>query len=143
MIADVECENFPLTNSQVTSLLDTSCKEMNSESDGLVAIRCVSSEEIRHLNATYRATDAPTNVLAFSYDAHEHDVALCMDIATQEAVERKADLSNYVALLLTHAFLHVLGMDHERSDEEDDHTRVLEKKILETSGFSPISLSAL
>ncbi len=141
MIADVECENFPLTNSQVKSLLDHSCKSLKLEEDGIIAIRCLSPSEIQRLNQTYRDKDTPTNVLTFSYDEKEHDIALCMDIAVQEAKERKVAIIDYVALLLTHAFLHVLGMDHERSSEEDAQTQFLERNILQECGFIPTSLS--
>ncbi|HSX24829.1 MAG TPA: rRNA maturation RNase YbeY [Candidatus Andersenbacteria bacterium] len=140
MIADVECENFPLTDSQVHLLLGSSCRNVSQENDGTVAIRCISSSEIQRLNKQYRGKDAPTNILTFSYDQKEHDVALCMDIAVEEAMNRNATIQDYVALLLTHAFLHVLGMDHESSAEEDQKTQMLEKNILQECGFSPISL---
>ena len=143
MIADVECENFPLTNFQVKSLLDSSCKNVQRDTNGTIAIRCMSSTEIQDLNAKYRDTNTPTNVLTFSYDDSEHDIALCMDVAKREALERNVNLIDYVALLLTHAFLHVLGMDHERSQEEDQKTLLLEKTILDQCGFIPISLSGI
>jgi len=141
MIAEVECENLPLTNVQVKRLLDNSCKRMFRDTDGLVAVRCVSSDDIQRLNSVYRANDNPTNVLTFSYDDTEHDVALCMDVAMREASERNAQPTDYVALLLVHAFLHVLGLDHEKSAQEDEKTQALEKQILEESGFMATSLS--
>ncbi len=110
--------------------------------DEEVAMECVSIEEITRLNVQYRNKDAPTNVLTFSYGSDaEHDIALCMDVATEEAKERGITLRDYVALLVAHAFLHVCGVDHEESEEEALHMQTLERKILLSSGFVPQALS--
>jgi probable rRNA maturation factor len=108
--------------------------------DDDVNIKTVSEEEMRTLNMQYRGKDAPTNVLTFSYEG-EHDVALCLDVAREEAGGRGAELRDYTALLLTHAFLHVTGMDHERSEREAQNTEEAERKILRAAGFSAATLA--
>src|SRR5258708_2044816 len=75
MKLELQCEDFPLTDVQVGQLLATTEQEIvGSERSGMVAIRCVSKDEIRTLNAKYRNKDVPTNILTFSYEDNEHDV---------------------------------------------------------------------
>ena len=138
---------FSLTQQEVEELWSQTLKKTTS-ADEVVAVQCVSEEEIQRLNARYRKKDAPTNVLTFSYpdaenetsDTEEHDIALCMSVAKREAKERGATLRDYVALLLVHAFLHAVGMDHEESQEQARATIAFEQDILRASGFTPISL---
>lgn len=108
--------------------------------DEQVNIKCVSREEIRALNKHYRRKDKPTNVLTFSYE-DEHDVVLCLEVAEAEAQGRGMALRDYAALLLTHAFLHATGMDHEQSEEEAVVTQQAERKILQRAGFPEASLT--
>lgn len=114
-------------------------------SDESVGIRFVTKSEVRELNKKYRQKDAATNVLTFSYPATdqqgaEHDVAVCLEVAEEEASMREVDLRDYVALLIVHAFLHITGMDHERSDAEAEETSKAEGHILESAGFTATHL---
>jgi len=64
----------------------------------------------------------------------EHDVALCLEVAEREASERGAELKDYVARLIVHAFLHATGMDHEQSEEARSMAK-LERKVLDKCGY--------
>jgi probable rRNA maturation factor len=141
MPCQVQCDDFVLTDKEVATLWELTRGE-TVFSDDIVSVQCVSAEEMKRLNFEYRKKDSPTNVLTFSYNEdHEHDVSLCMDVAEKEAQERGDTIRDYVALLLVHAFLHVCGMDHERSLGEAKKTEDIEKKILSTAGFVPQALS--
>ena len=116
-------EDFPLSAQKVNALWQATI-QYRSFFDEDVAGQCVASEEIRHLNKTYRGHDVVTNVLTFTYESDpkefpqiltsEHDVVICLSVAEKEARERNVRYDDYIALLLTHAFLHVTGMDHDR-----------------------------
>jgi len=139
MPVSIQCPaDFPVAIDEVTALWQRT-QEVRKHGDDVVSVRCVTEEEIQKLNKTYRVKDAPTNVLTFSYDG-EHDVALCIDVAQREADAQNISARDYFALLLTHAFLHVTGMDHERSAEEEITTQQMEQDILSSCGFSKISL---
>lgn len=129
---------------EVVGLWERTRAERNFPNEA-VNIKCVPEEEMRTLNKQYRGKDRPTNVLTFSYPAEndqpaEHDVALCLPAAEQEAKQRNMLLKDYVALLLVHAFLHVMGMDHERSPAEATATKKAEQEILTGAGFSATTL---
>lgn len=119
------------------------CNRFPDRRADIVSVRYVSIPEITDLNSRYRSTKSPTNVLTFSYTddlPHEHDIALCSDIAEQEAKERGIALRDYVALLLTHAMLHAAGLDHEQSAADDTKMRTLEQEVLLECGFMPVAL---
>lgn len=111
--------------------------------DATVTVRVVSRVESQRLKREYKEVDQPTNVLTFSYDPlpgqgeeeAAHDIALCLEVAQEEATERGVILRDYIAWLLVHAFLHATGMDHELSAAEARAMQVLEKKILTEAGF--------
>jgi probable rRNA maturation factor len=141
MPLSLQCENFPLTDTEVNNLWQ-SVRTHTTFPDEHVALECVSKEEITRLNHQYRNKEAPTNVLTFSYGSDaEHDVALCMEVATEEASERDIAIRDYVALLVVHALLHVCGVDHEQSETESIRMKTLEQEILLSCGFVSQALS--
>jgi len=149
MAAILQCRVFPLTEDEVSTLWANTTALFGHSKD-IVVIRCVNEEEIRRLNLRYKKKDKPTNVLTFSYPSDpaggeraviEHDVAICLPVARREAAQRQITDRDYTALLITHAFLHAVGLDHEKSDAEADKTFTAEARILGQSGFSAINLS--
>lgn len=142
MLVLSRCEDLPLSQEEVQSLWDAVCEKAGYDNQSQVSIQCVDEHEILSLNKKYRGKDAPTNILTFSYGEDEgHDIALCMSVAIAEAAQRKADIRDYCALLLAHAFLHAAGLDHESSPEEDARTREYERAVLTQCGFVSQALS--
>lgn len=131
----VQCDDIAVTKEEVESLWHNAMT-LYGPTDDTVTVRCVSEQEIQSLNESYRHTPSPTNVLTFSYGDGSHDVALCVEVASREAARRNTSRRDYTALLLAHAFLHVFGFDHERSDEETEKTAEAERTILQRAGFS-------
>lgn len=86
---------------------------------------------IHALNRTYRATDAPTDVLSFAQsegDAfaqpegiapHLGDVMISVDTAKRQAEEFGQTLQDEVSHLLVHGVLHLLGYDHEEARDAE------------------------
>lgn len=129
---------------EYAALWDAVCTRFPERLHDIVSVRVVSIEEITELNNRYRHQNSATNVLTFSYTettAYEHDIALCMDVAEKEAQLRGVPLRDYTALLVVHAMLHAVGLDHELSRAEDKKTRALEEEILSECGFVSTSLS--
>lgn len=142
MPVQLQCENFVLTDEEARRLWDETIRYRDFLDDE-VTVRCVSEAEIQRLNQQYRGQGKPTNVLTFSYTDEErggHDIALCMAVAEHEAFERGAEVRDYAALLLVHAFLHATGMDHEHSKAEVKATEAAEQAILKQAGFAADTL---
>jgi probable rRNA maturation factor len=91
-----------------------------------VGLLLTDDETVRRLNRQYRATDAPTDVLAFAMregvDAHLHpellgDVVISMPCADRQAREAGHSLARELAILTIHGTLHLLGYDHDTDEE--------------------------
>lgn len=138
MPVTLHCDTFPLTASDVEKLWQLT-RAYRQFPDEEIAVACVSEEKIQSLNNQYRGKDTPTNVLTFSYDT-EHDVAVCSSVIEAEAAQRSVSITDYFALVLVHAFLHVVGMDHEASPAAAIETEAAERAILEQAGLTALSL---
>jgi probable rRNA maturation factor len=88
---------------------------------GEVAILLTDDATVRSLNARFRATDAPTNVLAFpagpNAEAGLGDIALALGVCEREARVQGKPLANHLRHLVIHGVLHLLGYDHHDDDE--------------------------
>lgn len=91
-----------------------------------VGLLLTNKEEMQSLNQQWRGKNASTNVLAFCAASGFEDYILG-DIAVsydhvQDAVKCGKSENSHFAHLLVHAFLHLMGYDHE----EDEQARVME-----------------
>ena len=108
-----------------------------------IAVRLASNEEVRSLNAEWRGSDKPTNVLSFpmterdaiaagSADGPElmlGDIVLAYGVCLAEAAAKAIPLERHAAHLMVHGTLHLLGYDHHdeaaAADMESRETRAL------------------
>ena len=102
-------------------LLFLGCK--NQELSVLLA----NDRKIRTLNKQYRGQDRATDVLSFSQNEGEEnkpnshlmgDVVISTVTAKKQASQHGLSLEEEIVLLLIHGILHLLGFNHERSEEE-------------------------
>lgn len=132
----IQCDGesgFPLTDGQVSEMWD-GVRSRRNHKDETIVVRCVPEAEISRLNEKYRGGRGATNVLTFSY-GNEHDVTLCLEVAEREAAEHNSGMSDYVGLLLVHAFLHATGLDHEKSAGDADKMKTIERRVLVDIGL--------
>ena len=101
---------------------------MVSTTDGELAIVLTDDSAIRALNRDWRGKDEPTNVLSFP--AQEPgadrraprmlgDIVIAYETAAREAEVEGKPLVHHLAHLAVHGFLHLVGYDHEASEEAD------------------------
>ena len=107
-----------------------------------VSILLVDDEEISWLNSHYRNKQGPTNVLSFPFADDTDptlstlpvyelgDIIISVETALREANELKVSLHDRLTWLITHGLLHLLGHDHERSEEEALAMWDLENKLI-------------
>lgn len=147
MPVTITCEDFPLKQEDAEALWQATIA-VRHYPDEAITVRCVSQAEMQQLNRQYRGKDTPTNVLTFSYpvspklpeSSPQHDVPLCLAVAAEEAVARRLELPQYVALLLVHAYLHITGLDHEKSSADAAATHNFEQAILKECGRTAATL---
>ena len=100
------------------------------------------NEYIRAINAEYRGTDRPTDVLSFpmmDFDTPEGtvllgDVIISYEKAVAQAEEYGHSVKRELCFLCCHSALHLLGYDHE-NDEERALMEAKQKEILERLGI--------
>ena len=114
-----------------------------------VSVTFTDNEGIRELNRGYRGKDAPTDVLSFpilseddsDWDIDEAngcavlgDIVISVERAMEQAEIYGHSPEREIAFLSVHSTLHLLGYDHERSEEEDKLMREKQEKILSSIG---------
>lgn len=108
-----------------------------------MTLRIVDEEESQSLNAQFRGKNKPTNVLSFSYSDEEMpsqdpllgDLVLCAPVIKKEALEQHKTMEAHWAHMVIHGSLHLLGYDHETS-EQAEKMEPLEIALLNTLGFA-------
>ncbi|MFZ5774994.1 MAG: pyridoxine 5'-phosphate synthase [Thermodesulfobacteriota bacterium] len=104
-----------------------------------LSILLLDDPAMAELNARYRGKQGPTNVLAFALTEAEGpgvvaamlgDVIISLDTAAREAAANRVTLHQRVLILLIHGLLHLLGLDHERSDQEAEEMARQEQQLL-------------
>ena len=104
----------------------------------------VEPESIRELNKTYRDVDSVTDVLSFESDGEYDpetgleylgDIVICLDQAQKQADKSGHSLKDEIGLLEIHGLLHLLGYDHEKSEEEEKEMFGKQEIVLEALGL--------
>lgn len=75
--------------------------------------------ELQQLNRDFLGHDYATDVLSFPGSSESGplgDLAISIDRAREQALERAHELEVEVRVLMLHGVLHLLGMDHERDE---------------------------
>ena len=99
------------------------------------------NEGIRALNRTYRNIDKATDVLSFPlFEENEDakqlgDVVLSLERCHEQAAEFGHSFERECAFLTVHSTLHLLGYDHENSEEEDREMRAKQSAIVTAMGY--------
>ena len=121
------------------------------ENDVEVSVTFVDDEGIRELNNKFRGMDKPTDVLSFpllDYEGESEepffdelchnlgDIVISLERAMAQANEFGHSFEREVAFLTAHSMLHLLGYDHELSDEDDADMRARQNDIMERLGLS-------
>ncbi|GBE13417.1 pyridoxine 5'-phosphate synthase [bacterium BMS3Bbin14] len=100
------------------------------QADKDVSIVLMGDRDMASYNSRYRQRPGPTNVLSFpagpppgqpaiALTEHEiGDILISVDTAAREAQNNNTTLHDRITELMIHGLLHLLGYDHERSEEE-------------------------
>lgn len=74
-----------------------------------MGISFFSDSRIRKLNQKYFKTNAPTDVIAFSYSRDNADIAISLDTAKRNARIFKSSIKKEILLYIIHGILHLRG----------------------------------
>lgn len=123
--------------------------------DAEISVTIVDENEIKSLNAQYRDKDSVTDVLSFPmlefdedgemiYDDCDFndgnivlgDIVICAKRAKEQAEEYGHSIKREFAFLTVHSMLHLLGYDHEHSEDMEQLMFKKQKEILGKLGIT-------
>ena len=102
----------------------------------------VDNKEIHKINKEYRGIDRPTDVISFALEEDENyeikerllgDIYISIDKVYEQAKEYNHSVKRELFFLVTHGFLHLLGYDHMKKEDEEIMFP-LQEKILDNYG---------
>ena len=105
----------------------------------------VDNKKIHEINKEYRNIDRETDVISFALEDDKSisdspirvlgDIYISIDKAKDQAKEYGHSLKRELCFLTTHGFLHLLGYDHMKKEDEEIMFP-LQEKILNEYGVS-------
>ena len=121
----------------------------NVTEDSEVSITFCDDGRIRELNKKFRNIDRSTDVLSFplfdeespdnfvsELDCMLGDIVISLERAKAQAEEFGHSYERETAFLAVHSVLHLLGYDHEISEEDDRDMRKRQSDVMEKIGLS-------
>ena len=114
----VDCELLKIQGRNILFFLGCGNQELS--------VLLTDDKKIRELNKKYRGQDQTTDVLSFPQNEREEnepnyhlmgDVVISTVTAKRQASQHGLSLEEEIVLLLIHGILHLLGFNHERSEE--------------------------
>lgn len=142
-----EAPTLVLKRAYLKKVVETTLRFIDTQSDCEVGIACVDLDESHKLNLEYRHKDKPTNVLSFPSDLPDEmaavldsfpigDLVICIPVVLQEAKEQNKTPIAHFTHMLVHGILHLMGYDHETSEEDAEEMEALEIEILAKLGLN-------
>jgi len=113
-----------------------------------VSVTFCGDKLIKTINRDYRGIDKVTDVLSFpmaedgdltgAFDGEQNqlgDVVINLERATKQAETYGHSFDREVAFLAVHSMLHLLGLDHERSEDEELLMRKKQRAVMKKLGL--------
>ncbi|MFB4211862.1 rRNA maturation RNase YbeY [Shouchella sp. JSM 1781072] len=147
---DIVDETETLTEEQtklVHEILLAAGDTEHVQADSELSVTFVTEAAIHELNLEHRGIDRSTDVLSFALNDGEQeyeqmegmpnllgDIIVSISHIQRQAEEYNHSFERELAFLVVHGFLHLLGYDHQSSDEEREMF-TKQEEILESYGI--------
>ena len=128
----------------INRVVKATLENENFKKDAEVSVSFVDNETIHKLNLEYRGKDKPTDVLSFPMtdgDEEEDDIDLSTGavmlgdiiISAEKAMEQANEyghgIEREICFLAVHSTLHLLGYDHETSEDDEKYMNQTQEAI--------------
>jgi probable rRNA maturation factor len=153
--AQQEIEITADTVKLIEACVNAVCEYEECDFDAEVSVTLVDCDEIRALNKEHRGKDAVTDVLSFpilefddegniidsDFDFDDElvvlgDIVICAKRAAEQAEEYGHSFEREIAFLTVHSMLHLLGYDHEGSENQEQEMFRRQREILDKMGIT-------
>ncbi len=146
-ISSIEFPDSKLIQQWATAAIDAALndKSQGKYQDAQMTVRIVEEAEISQLNENFRHKSGATNVLSFPFVSPPGipidetlnslgDLAVCAIVVNKEAKEQHKKNIAHWAHMIIHGTLHLMGFDHQNTEEARD-MESLETTIMFELGF--------
>ena len=136
---------------QILELLTLAAEMENITEESELSLTFVTNEKIHQINKEYRGVDRPTDVISFALEESVEeeieiigapsmprilgDIIISIPKAKEQAMEYGHSFMRELGFVAVHGFLHLLGYDHGRKEEEKEMF-TKQEKILTQFGLS-------
>ena len=129
-------EYFPEYEELVKKAVEGTLEYESFDNDCEISVTFTDSENIRELNKEYRNIDRETDVLSFPMDEEDMlgDIVISLEKAKEQAEEYGHSIEREISFLCVHSCLHLLGYDHETSEEDEREMFAKQEEILKQIG---------
>ncbi|KAK7293848.1 hypothetical protein RJT34_16725 [Clitoria ternatea] len=122
---------------------DTAIRDVGGFDSVELSVLLCNDDFIRKLNKEWRDEDHATDVLSMSQHVPGlklpilmlGDIVISVDTAARQAEERGHTLLDEIRILMVHGLLHLLGFDHEISEEAEAEMEREEELLLKSLGW--------
>lgn len=138
---------------QLRALIKRCCEQTltfeDIDDNAQVSVSFVDNDEIHALNKEYRNVDRSTDVLSFplgdenGFDVDNSsnaillgDIVISVEKAIAQAEEYGHSTEREIAFLTVHSMLHLLGYDHETSEQDEKDMFARQEEILSQLGIT-------
>jgi len=138
----IDCPDWTRDVANLTPLCEgalRAAREAAGGPGGEVSVLLTDDAAMARLNGQWRRKDAPTDVLSFPAGPNAAgflgDIAVGHGVCVRDAADLGRPLSEHLAHMLVHAYLHLIGHDHE-DDEDALAMQALEDGAMERLGYA-------
>ncbi|NLY63246.1 MAG: rRNA maturation RNase YbeY [Erysipelothrix sp.] len=116
-----------LSEKRYEAIFQEILKVLDKQGDYSLSLSLVSADRIKEINNEYRNINAVTDVLSFEVDYEIlsdeieidlGDIFICLERASEQAIELKQSLDRELEFLFIHGVLHLFGYDHIEKEDE-------------------------
>ena len=116
-----------LSEKRYEAIFQEILKVLDKQGDYSLSLSLVSADRIKEINNEYRNINAVTDVLSFEVDYEIlsdeieidlGDIFICLERASEQAIELTQSLDRELEFLFIHGVLHLFGDDHIEKEDE-------------------------
>ncbi|MBQ4117285.1 MAG: rRNA maturation RNase YbeY [Clostridia bacterium] len=129
-------EVLPEYEELVKKAVEGTLKYEGFDNDCEISVTFTDNENIRELNKEYRDIDRETDVLSFPMDEDDMlgDIVISLEKAKEQAEEYGHSIEREISFLCVHSCLHLLGYDHETSEQDEKTMFAKQEEVLKEIG---------
>ena len=135
-------QDLPVSEQRLWALARHTLSFEQVEPGAELSILLVNPDHMRRLNARFAGDNHFTDVLAFPMDEEDEgslllgDVVICPRVAKDNAAQAGHSPDRELEVVLVHGTLHLLGYDHQKSDDKQEMERRLHDVLDSFTGRS-------